>query len=268
MQTGSGRAPHTVFQDVAAELLTAYVTRVPVPPVREQISGMDIQDAYDIQDIQLQHHLLEGRSLAGRKVGLTSPAMQFQLGVDSPDFGFILTDMVHHDEARIPTSTFISPKVEPEFGFMLKHDLQGPGITLDDAIDAIGTVHAAIEIIDSRISNWDITLVDTVADNASCGAIAISRTPLNVMASDLADVACTLMIDGHRVESGIGSDVLGHPAAALAWLANTLGAQGVALNAGQIILPGSLTKALPVVADSTATADFGHLGALTIHFTD
>ena len=251
----------------ASELLTAAETLVPVAPLRDRFKGMDVADAYAVQETQLRHHLAAGRVLAGRKVGLTSPAMQAQLGVDSPDFGFFFDDMVYGEGARIPAAGFIAPKVEPEFGFLLKDDLAGPGVTIEQAAAAIGEVYAAIEIIDSRIANWDIRLVDTVADNASCGAIAVGSAPLDVEVADLASVACTLVIDGHPAESGTGTDVMGDPVAPLAWLANVLGAQGVALKAGQLVLPGSFTKALPAVADSTATADFGDLGSLTIHFT-
>jgi 2-keto-4-pentenoate hydratase len=268
LEAAEGFARADTLAKLAAELLEATATRIPIPALRGRLEAMNVQDAYDIQHLQLQHHLAAGRVMAGRKVGLTSPAMQRQLGVDSPDFGFFFDDMVHHNDDRIPVSGFISPKVEPEFGFVLKSPLQGPDVSLQDAIEAIGSVYPAIEIIDSRIADWDITLVDTVADNASCGAIAVGRTPLPISSQDLAEVVCTLLIDGHATGTGVGADVLGHPAAPLAWLANVLGEQGVALEAGQLILPGSFTKAMPVVANSSATADFGELGTLTIHFTD
>jgi 2-keto-4-pentenoate hydratase len=264
-QAVAGR--EAVLAGFAEELVQASRTLVPVAPLRNRHEGMDAQDAYEVQEAQLRHHLAAGRVLAGRKVGLTSPAMQAQLGVDSPDFGFFFDDMVHHEDAKIPAAGFISPKVEPEFGFVLKETLQGPGVTVEQAREAIGEVYAAIEIIDSRIAGWDIALVDTVADNASCGAIAVGSVPLDVEVADLASVTCSLVIDGHPAESGTGDAVMGDPVAPLAWLANVLGEQGVALKAGQLVLPGSFTKALPVVADSTATADFGDLGSLTIHFT-
>lgn len=254
------------LEQFADELLAATRTLEPVAPLRDRLEGMTVQDAYEVQDAQLKHHLAGGRVLAGRKVGLTSLAMQAQLGVDSPDFGFFFEDMVHHDDTRIPVSEFISPKVEPEFGFVLKETLQGPGVTLEQARAAIGEVYAAIEIIDSRVENWNIKLVDTVADNASCGAIAVASTPLNVDVEDLSAVACSLKIDGETRESGTGEAVMGDPVAPLAWLANVLGEQGVALEAGQLVLSGAFTKALPVVAGESATADFGDLGSLTIHF--
>ncbi|QNE14362.1 2-keto-4-pentenoate hydratase [Pseudarthrobacter sp. NBSH8] len=250
------------------ELLAATESLVPVAPLRDRLEGLTLADAYRVQTVQLEHHTAAGRVLAGRKVGLTSLAMQKQLGVDSPDFGFFFKDMVHYDGANIPASGFIQPKVEPEFGFVLKHSLQGPGVTLEQAAAAIAAVYPAIEIIDSRITNWDIKLVDTVADNASCGAIAVGSTPLDVDPTALLDVPCSLVIDGEVTGSGTGSDVMGNPVAPLAWLANVLGEEGVALEAGQLILPGSFTKAEPVTAGSTAVADFGLLGSLTLHFTD
>jgi 2-keto-4-pentenoate hydratase len=202
------------------ELLAATGSLVPVPPLRDRLDGMTLADAYYVQTVQLDHHLAAGRVLAGRKVGLTSLAMQKQLGVDSPDFGFFFDDMVHHDGARIPVSGFIQPKVEPEFGFVLKETLQGPGVTLEQAAAAIAAVYPAIEIIDSRITEWDIQLVDTVADNASCGAIAVGSVALDVNPTALLDIECSLVIDGQVTGSGTGADVMGNPVAPLAWLAN------------------------------------------------
>ncbi|MCD4851280.1 2-oxopent-4-enoate hydratase [Arthrobacter sp. AK01] len=253
---------------VGAELLAASESLIPVPPLRDRVPGMTLQDAYTVQQYQLHHHLARGRVLAGRKVGLTSRAIQQQLGVDSPDFGYFFEDMVHHHGAEIPASHFIQPKVEPEFGFVLKTTLAGPGVTRGQAAAAIEAVYPAIEIIDSRITDWDIKLVDTVADNASCGAIAVGSVPLPVSVDALGSVTCDLLINGEVRESGTGGAVMGDPVIPLAWLANILGQQGVPLEAGQLILPGSFTKALPVVAGESATADFGALGALTIHFTD
>lgn len=257
-----------LLDQLATELLDAATTLVPVAPLRDRLDGMDLADAYYVQTAQLEHHLAAGRVLAGHKVGLTSLAMQKQLGVDSPDFGFFFEDMVHHDGARIPACGFIQPKVEPEFGFVLKSRLQGPGVTLEQAAAAIGAVYPAIEIIDSRITDWDIKLVDTVADNASCGAIAVGTHPLDVDPSALLAIECSLVIDGQVLGTGTGADVMDNPVAPLAWLANVLGEQGVALEAGQLILPGSFTKAEPVRPGSTAVADFGPMGSLTIHFTD
>ncbi len=258
---------HEELTALADELLAAYRTGEPIEPLRDRVANFTLNDAYYVQTEQLKHHLAAGETLAGHKVGLTSLAMQQQLGVDEPDFGFFLKTMVHYDGATLPADDFISPKVEPEFGFVLTEDLEGPGVTVEQAKAAIGKIYPAIEIIDSRIRDWDIKLVDTVADNASCGAIAVSKTPLKVSVDELSEVQCTLKINGEAKVSGTGAAVMGDPIAPLAWLANTLGAQGVALKAGQLILPGSFTKALPVVAGEEATADFGELGSLTIAFS-
>jgi len=268
--TNNRREPATreeQLQQLAQELLAATETLIPVDPLRDRLEGMTLDDAYVIQTLQLDKHAADGRVLAGRKVGLTSLAMQQQLGVDSPDFGFFFADMIFSDGDSVPASAFIAPKVEPEFGFVLEKSLQGPGVTVEQATAAIGEVYAAIEIIDSRISDWDIKLVDTVADNASCGAIVVGTVPLEVDPANLAAVACALKIDGTTLGTGTGADVMGNPVAPLAWLANVLGEAGVAMEAGQLILPGSFTKAEPVTAGSSATADFGSLGSLTIHFT-
>jgi 2-keto-4-pentenoate hydratase len=237
-----------LLDSLAADLLTATETLEPIAPLRDRVESMDVNDAYRIQDTQLRAHVAAGRMLAGRKVG------------------FFFTDMVHHEDAQIAADSFISPKVEPEFGFVLKETLTGPGVTREQAAAAIGEVYAAIEIIDSRIANWDIKLVDTVADNASCGAIAVGTTPLDVKVEDLGSVECSLLIDGEKRSTGIGTDVMGDPVAPLAWLANVLGEQGVSLEAGQLVLPGSFTGALPVIAGQSATADFGSLGSLSINF--
>lgn len=249
------------------ELIAATETRTPVAPLRDRVLEMSLDDAYAIQDAQLERHLAAGRTLVGRKVGLTSLAMQKQLGVDSPDFGFVLEDMVHGDDARLAADTFISPKVEPEFGFVLRETLKGPGVTREQAAAAIGEIRPAIEIIDSRIQDWDITLVDTIADNASCGAIAVGAEAMDLSVEDLAAASCTLRIGDEERSSGTGEAVMGDPVAPLAWLANVLGEQDVALEAGQLVLPGSFTKAEPVLAGESATADFGDRGSLTIHFT-
>lgn len=258
---------HEELAALAEEILTAYRTGKPIEPLRDRVADFGLAEAYYVQTEQLKHFLAAGETLAGHKVGLTSLAMQQQLGVDEPDFGFFLKTMLHYDGATLPADEFISPKVEPEFGFVLTEDLEGPGVTVEQAKAAIGKIYPAIEIIDSRIRDWDIKLVDTVADNASCGAIAVSKTPLNVTVDELSEVQCTLRINGEAKVSGTGAAVMGDPIAPLAWLANTLGAQGVSLKAGQLILPGSFTKALPVVAGEEATADFGELGSLTIAFS-
>lgn len=254
------------IEELGTALFEATLTKVPIAPIRDQLQGATLNDAYAIQTVQLNRHLNEGRTLKGHKIGLTSLAMQEQLGVDSPDFGFFLDHMVYAEGQTVPTDSFISPKVEPELAFKLAQDLSGT-VTMQEVLEATEAIYPAIEIIDSRIENWNIQLVDTVADNASCGAIVISNTPLNINVDQLTEVPCSLKINGSEQARGSGQDVMGHPAAPLAWLAQTLSHQGVSLKAGQYILTGSFTKALPVVAGETVTADFGNLGALELTFS-
>ncbi|WP_166877797.1 2-keto-4-pentenoate hydratase [Salinibacterium sp. ZJ450] len=251
---------------IARELLEADRTGQPVPRLTHRFDGLSVDDAYAIQSMQLEEHQAAGRVLVGRKVGLTSLAMQKQLGVDSPDFGYFFDDMVYGDGAAIPVARFIAPKVEPEYAFVLAHDLTGPGVSLEDAAAAVASVHPAIEIIDSRIANWDIGLVDTIADNASCGAIVVGRETLDIPTEELGKVECVLRFDGVAVDSGLGSAVMGNPLAPLAWLANVLGERGVTLKAGQTVLPGAFMAAAPVEPGLHVTADFGVHGALSVSF--
>lgn len=257
---------HELHRLLAAELAESTATRIPVAPLRDRVPAMTLDDAYAIQTIQLDARRAAGRTLVGRKIGLTSLAIQTQLGVNSPDFGFVMDDMVHADGDLISARQFVAPRVEPELGFVLKSQLKGPGVTVDDAAQAVEFVFAAIEIIDSRVENWDIGLLDTVADNASCGATVLGRVPLNVAAAETVTVAAEIAVNGEVRESGLGSAVLGDPVAPLAWLANVLGERGVALEAGQVVFTGSFTRAVPVAAGDVVTARFGTLGSLSITF--
>lgn len=258
-------------QELADAFAQARRTGEPISPPRTRIESMTLDDAYEVQLLQEQAFVQAGDPVVGRKIGLTSFAMQEQLGVDQPDFGFVTRSMAAGEGHRFSPDAFIQPKVEPELALVLAHDLRGPGVTREQAIAAVGSVHAAIEIIDSRVADWDIALVDTVADNASCGAIAWASDPMDVDLAALDQVECSLRLgpagqDGEVVATGRGSDVMGHPAEPLAWLANVLGERGVTLQAGQVVLTGSFTSAFPVEQGTAATADFGPLGRVTIEF--
>lgn len=254
-----------IHQELGLALLDASTSKKAIKPVRETLPDATIADAYAIQTVQLDTLLGRGHTLIGHKIGLTSLAMQKQLGVDSPDFGFVLDNMVFDAGADIPVSTFISPKVEPELAFRINKDL-GIDTTLDDVKGAIEAIYPAIEIIDSRIENWDIKLIDTISDNASCGAIVVGATPFEIDLDQLPAVSCTLAIDGEDKVSGEGKDVMGHPLEPLAWLARVLAEQGDGLKAGQIILTGSFTQALPVVAGEKVTARYEGYGELNLFF--
>jgi 2-keto-4-pentenoate hydratase len=204
--------------------------------------------------------------VSGHKVGLTSEAMRRQLGVDQPDYGHLLDSMFHLEHLPIAANGFLQPRVEPEIAFVLKKPLAGPGVTAARAIAAVDFVLPALEIIDSRVRDWEITLADTVADNASSGVVVLGSRPTRLADADLTLTSCVLRRGGEEVGQGVGGAVLGTPVNALVWLANTLGDLGVALEPGHVVLPGSVTAAVPVRAGDTFTATFGGLGDVTACF--
>lgn len=257
-------SPHA---EAATLLLEAHASGVPIEPLTERYPGFDLDDAYEVQSRQVRAWVADGRSVVGHKVGLTSAAMQRQLGVDRPDHGVLLGDRAHRSGDALAVSAFISPRVEPEVAFVLAAPLAGPGVTAADALAAVGSVRASLEVIDSRITDWRIRLVDTVADNASFGAYVLAPQGVPAHGLDLGAVRCRLDVNGEEVATGTGDAVLGSPLEALAWLANTLGARGVRLEAGHVVLPGSITAAFPVAAGDTVTAAFTGVGAVTARFT-
>jgi 2-keto-4-pentenoate hydratase len=253
-------------ESAASELLDAYTTRSPVEPLTPRLTGMTTDDAYEIQQVQLRRRLEQGRRVVGHKVGLTSRAMQRQLGVDQPDFGYLLDDMLFLEHLPIPVGTYLQPRIEPEIGFVLGRPLTGPGVTVAEAMSAVAYVVPALEIIDSRIRDWSIGILDTIADNASSGGVVLGSTPTALGAVDLRLVGCVLHRGGELVATGAGGAVLGSPISALVWLANTVGARGVTLEAGHVVLPGSVTASVPVAPGDTFTATFGGLGSVTARF--
>jgi 2-keto-4-pentenoate hydratase len=252
----------------AQSLAAAYLTGEPLPPLTETYGEITLDDAYAVQQAQVEHWLDDGAVIRGHKVGLTSAAMQRQLGVDQPDFGVLRDDMFHDESTPIPVGRFLQARIEPEVAFVLRADLAGPGVTAADAAAAVDFVLPALEIIDSRIRDWKISLVDTVADNASSGGLVLGANPTRLDGVDLESMACHLYRGGELVASGEGRAVLGSPLNALVWLANTLGARGAGLRAGHVVLPGSITAAQPVQAGDTWTARFAGLGAVTAQFVD
>ena len=256
----------TLRSKAAAALLDAYDTKVAIPPLVQTYPGMTTEDSYAVQQLQIERRLSEGRTIKGHKVGLTSAAMQRQLGVDQPDYGHLLDDMFLLEHAPIPSSIYLQPKIEPEVAFVLKRRLSGPGGTVPEAISAVDYVLPALEIIDSRIENWKIGIVDTIADNASSGGLVLGSRPTRLEDVDLRLVGCTLLRNGQVVATGAGGAVLGSPLNSLVWLANTVGALGVTLEAGHVILPGSVTAAQPVAPGDTYAAAFAGLGTVTARF--
>lgn len=248
-------------------LLDSYASRSPVPPLTTTFDGLTIEDAYDIQLRQVEALGRAGRTVKGMKVGLTSAAMQNLLGVHQPDFGHLLDDFFYLEHEPIPLpGRFLQPRIEPEIAFVLKRPLQGPGVTVHEAVAAVDFVLPALEIVDSRIADWKIGIVDTVADNASSGGLVLGSTPTPLHEVDLRLGGCVFRRNGAVVGTGAGGAVLGSPINSLVWLANTVGAFGTGLQAGWVVLPGAITAMVPVAPGDTFTATYAGLGSVTARF--
>lgn len=233
---------------------------------------MTLGDAYAVQAAWTRLKLAEGRSVKGRKVGLTSRAMREALGIDDSDFGTLFDDMLYADGATIPFERYIEPKIEVELAFVLKRPLEGPGITFLDVLAATECVVPAIEVLDARMHRVDPdtqrrrTVIDTIADNAANAAFLVGGRPFRPDLTDLRWIAALCLRNGEVVETGAAAGVLNHPANGLAWLANTLAARGEVLEPGQIHLSGSFIRPLPVSRGDTVQADFGPYGSIACHF--
>ncbi len=250
----------------AAERLLAAYEGAPIAPLTGTYEGMTLDDAYAVQQFQIATLRQRGRTIKGHKVGLTSGAMQRMLNVSEPDYGHLLDDFFYLEHMPIPSERFLQPRAEPEVAFVLKKPLTGPGVTVPDAISAIDYVVPSLEIVDSRIENWKIGLYDTIADNASSAAVVLGSTPTPLDGVDLRLMGAVMHKNGQVVGTGAGGAVLGSPLNSLVWLANTVGARGVTLEAGHVILPGAVCAMTPVVAGDTVTATFAGLGSVTARF--
>ena len=256
----------TLRSQATDRLLDAYASREPIDPLTSTYKGMDLEDAYAIQLAQIGRFVGQGRTVKGHKVGLTSAAMQKLLGVNEPDYGHLLDDFFYLEHMPIPADRFLQARVEPEMAFVLKRTLSGPGATVHEAVAAVDFVLPALEIVDSRIRDWNIGLFDTIADNASSGAVVLGSTPTPLRVVDLRLTGGVMHKNAEVVGTGAGGAVLGSPINALVWLANTLGARGIALEAGQVVLPGAICAMVPVAAGDTVTATFAGLGSVTARF--
>jgi 2-keto-4-pentenoate hydratase len=251
-----------MLAEAAALLRKASRERLAIEPLTSQYPSLTETDAWQIQSINRDLAIREGRSLTGFKVGLTSAAMQEQMGVGEPDFGILLTDMAIPDGGVLRLADFVQPRVEAEVALVLGTDL-GRGCTAADVSAATAAVVPALEIIDSRIRDWQLTLADTVADNASSGAYVLGN-PTGPDGLDLPAVEVIVEVNGSEQARGLGSAALGGPLAAAAWLAGRLGDLGETLRAGSVILTGSLHASLPLQPGDDIRADFGALGAVRL----
>lgn len=248
------------------ELHNALVTRVAIDPITERYPQLTIEDAYRIQQRMLSHRLGAGHRVIGKKVGATSKAVQQMLGVPQPDFGMLLDSMVYADGATVPMDRLMQPRAEGEIAFLLKRDLVGPGVTAADVLRATEGVMPCMEIVDSRIKDWKIKVVDTVADNASCGVFVLGDSLVDPRRVDLGLVGLVVERNGDVATTGAGAAVLGHPLNAMAWLANTLGALGIPLKAGEIVMSGSLAPLVPIAPGDNFRITLGGIGGCAIRF--
>lgn len=252
-------------QVTARALYEARRKRVPIPPFGE---GLGAEDGYQIQQELVKLLLADGDRIIGHKVGLTSKPMQRLIGMDSPDYGPVLASTVYASGAEVPASRFIQPKIEAEIAFVLDAPLRGPGVSLLDAARAVAGVAAAVEIVDSRIEDWRIGLADTIADLASNGAVATSGRLVPLAGVDPKTVGMVLTRNGSVVDTGAGAAALGDPLLVVAWLANTLGAVGVTLEPGHLIMTGALHAAVPMAPGDVFRAEFDVLGAVTVRVVE
>ena len=248
------------------ELYEALVAGKTLAPLTSRHADITIEDAYHIQQRMLSRRLDKGEKVIGKKIGVTSKAVMNMLGVHQPDFGYLLDGMVYNEGESIPMDTLIQPKAEGEIAFLLKKDLQGPGVTAADVLAATEGVMACFEIVDSRIQDWKIKIQDTVADNASCGVFVLGDQLVDVADLDLATCGMVLEKNGEIVVTGAGAATMGHPVNAMVWLANTLGRLGIALKAGDIVLSGAMGAMVPVKAGDSLRMAIGGIGGCSVRF--
>jgi 2-oxopent-4-enoate/cis-2-oxohex-4-enoate hydratase len=248
------------------ELYAALRGRYTVAPLTGRFPGVGIDDAYAISRRMLARRLADGERVVGKKIGVTSKAVQSMLDVHQPDFGFLTDAMLFESGAAIDTRTLIQPRAEGEIAFVLGRDLAGPGITEDDVLSATRAVRPCFEIVDSRIRDWKIRIADTVADNASSGVFVLGPEQVDPRAVDL--VGCRIRVEknGAPLSEGVGAAALGSPVYCVAWLANTLSRFGIALEAGEVVLSGSLVPLEPVKVGDRMHLELEGIGRASVSF--
>ncbi len=250
------------------ELHAALRARRTVAPLTERFAGVTIEDGYRVSRRLLARRLADGERVVGKKIGVTSEVVQRMLDVHQPDFGFLTDAMRFGDGAVVPASTtLIQPRAEGEIAFELAQGLAGPGVTEADVIAATRCVRPCFEIVDSRIRDWKIRIQDTVADNASSGVFVLGEQEVDPRAVDLVRCRITVEKNGAPLSEGVGAAALGSPVYCVAWLANTLAQFGIALEAGEVILSGSLVPLEPVRAGDRMRLSIEGIGAASVEFS-
>lgn len=251
------------IQQAADALRLARESRRTIAPISATYDIAGLEAAYAVAERNTQARLAQGRRIVGKKVGLTSKAVQQQLGVDQPDFGVLFDDMEFLSGQDVPMARLMQPKVEAEIAFVVERDLSGHLPSYAEFVNALAYALPAIEIVDSAITDWKISLVDTVADNASCGFYVLGDQPVALGQLSLGEVGMSLSKNGAVVSVGVGAACLGHPLRAAYWLARTMAERGQGLRAGEVIMSGALGPMVPVVAGDLIQADIGELGRVS-----
>jgi 2-keto-4-pentenoate hydratase len=252
------------LRSVANTLLGALKTTRPCGPVRDLLDG-DLDSAYQVQELIIQSRVSIRNRRVGRKVGLTAPAVQGQLGVDQPDFGVLLSDMQRDEDEQIPHDRLIAPRIEAEIAFIMGCDVEATD--RESVLAAVDYLAPALEIVDSRIAGWDIGIVDTVADNASSAYFVLGKAKATLDGYVPAGAEMIMTINGEQVSAGTGADCLGDPVNALLWVAETAAALGRPLRAGEIVLSGALGRMALLNAGDVVQARIGGLGTVTTTVT-
>ncbi|PKV78183.1 2-keto-4-pentenoate hydratase [Nocardia fluminea] len=259
--------PDAVRTQLADELARAEADRVAVAPLVDRFPDIDVVDAYEIQLLNIQRRLRAGARVIGHKVGLSSKAMQQMMGVDEPDYGHLLADMEVFEDVPVDTSKFLLPRVEVEVGFVLGADLPGEDCTEADVLAATVAYAPSIELIDSRIKDWKIGLTDTISDNASSAGWVLGKERVAPGDIDIKGIDAVLTRNGEVIAEGRSDAVLGDPVIAVAWLARKVASFGVRLKAGDIVLPGSCTRAIDARPGDDFHAEFSGLGSVRLRFS-
>jgi len=266
-RTKAGGAHRALQEELAAELYQALSHRRTVPPLRTRYPELTVDDAYAISLGVLARRERAGERVIGKKIGVTSAAVQDMLGVHQPDFGFLTDRMQVPNNGTVHIRAgMIQPRAEAEIALILRRDLKGPGITPQDVLGATAHIAACFEVVDSRIANWDIRIVDTVADNASCGVFVLGDARVDPRPLDLAALKVRVWKNDRPLSEGLGAAVQGSPLASVAWLANTLGNYGVELKAGEVILSGSLVPLEPAMPGDRFRLELQSVGSASVAF--
>ncbi len=252
--------------ELAADLAQAERSRAPISPLTAAHPDIDVVDAYQIQLINIRQRVAEGARVVGHKVGLSSLAMQQMMGVDEPDYGHLLDEMQVFEEVPVKAAKYLYPRVEVEVGFILAADLPGAECTEDDVLAATAALVPSIELIDTRITDWKIALCDTIADNASSAGFVLGAARVPPTDVDITDIDAVLARNGEVVAKGRSDAVLGNPVTAVAWLARKVETFGVRLRAGDVVLPGSCTRAIDARPGDEFVAEFVGLGSVRLSF--